>query len=134
MFSDEFGFGFCRASFSHNRFKFLNRMLRFDDKSTREWRRATDKLAPVREIWDQFIKNCTDSFEPSTDCTIDEQLVSFRGHCSFRIYMKNKPDKYGMKIVMLNDSEIFYMILAISYVGKVNPEEDEAIADFASVL
>ena len=29
---------------------------------------------------------------------VDEQLVCFRGRCPFRVYMKSKPDRYGIKI------------------------------------
>ena len=30
--------------------------------------------------------------------TVDEQLVCFRGRCSFQQYIPLKPEKYGMKI------------------------------------
>lgn len=33
------------------------------------------------------------------DLTVDEQLVSFRGRCSFRQYIPSKPGKYGLKIL-----------------------------------
>ena len=29
---------------------------------------------------------------------VDEQLVRFRGRCPFRVYMKNKPDRYDIEI------------------------------------
>ncbi|XP_011146325.2 piggyBac transposable element-derived protein 4-like [Harpegnathos saltator] len=77
-----------------------------------------------------FMRNCIDNYEPSHNCTIDEQLVSFRGRCSFRIYMKNKPDKYGLKILMLNDSEHFYMVSAIPYVGKVTPQNNDSVPTY----
>ena len=44
-------------------------------------------------------------YEPSTYATFDEQLLSFRGRCAFKIYMPKKPDKYGLKIVSINDAE-----------------------------
>lgn len=127
MWDDVFGRGIYRATLSEKRFEFLNRMLRFDHKNTRSERQATDKLAPIREIWDIFIQNCTNNYEPSNNCTIGEQLVSFRGRCLFSIYMKNKPERYGMKIFMLNDSETFYMLAAIPYVGKVEPTANDSV-------
>lgn len=130
MWSEEFGCGIYRAVFSEQRFNFLLSTLRFDDKETRRQRRFTDKLAPVREIWEIFIKNCVTNYEPSSNCMIDEQLVSFRGRCPFRIYMKNKPDKYGLKILMLNDAKTFYMISAIPYVGKVTPEDNDSVPTY----
>ncbi|KAH1016933.1 hypothetical protein HUJ05_007675 [Dendroctonus ponderosae] len=39
---------------SKQRFLFLLKHLRFDDRTTREERNKTDKLAPIREVFDIF--------------------------------------------------------------------------------
>ncbi|GFQ86803.1 DDE_Tnp_1_7 domain-containing protein [Trichonephila clavata] len=57
------------------------------------------------EIWDDFIKNCVDSYKPGSYVTIDEQLLAFRGRCPFRMCIPNKPAKHGIKIVMMCDEE-----------------------------
>ncbi|CAH1977396.1 unnamed protein product [Acanthoscelides obtectus] len=44
--------------------------------------------------------------------------------------MSSKPDKYGMKIMMMNDSKTFYMVNAIPYVGKVNVENNEPVPTY----
>ena len=31
--------------------------------------------------------------------TVDERLVIFWGHCPFKMFIPNKPEKYGMKIL-----------------------------------
>ncbi|CAB0033686.1 unnamed protein product, partial [Trichogramma brassicae] len=53
-----------------------------------------------------------------SQCTVDEQLLNFRGRCLFRVYMKDKPDKYGLKIISLNDSKTAYMIDAVPYLAE----------------
>ena len=45
---------------------------------------------------------------PGDNITVDEQLVPFRGRCSFIQYMPSKPDKYGIKIFWACDSETAY--------------------------
>ena len=40
--------GFNRYAIALNRFEFLSRCLRFDDKSTRN---DDDRFSPIREIW-----------------------------------------------------------------------------------
>ncbi|UYV79744.1 hypothetical protein LAZ67_18000544 [Cordylochernes scorpioides] len=55
---DSTGFELCRIGMSENRFRFLLRVIRFDDKATRNERRRQDKLAAVRLILDTFVKNC----------------------------------------------------------------------------
>lgn len=109
------GITFYRCAMPLHRFLFLSTCLRFDDKETRD---KSDKFAPIRTIWDLFIANCTRSYTPSRDCTVDEQLLGFRGHCSFRVYIKSKPDKYGLKLMSLNDSNTSYMVYIYSYFGK----------------
>lgn len=118
-----------RATLSRERFLFLTYCLRFDDRETREERRAQSKLAPIKEVWGAFVSNCTENYKPSSYCTIDEQLVGFRGRCPFRVYMSNKPNKYGLKIVMICDNATKYMIKAIPYLGKGTTPEGVAVAD-----
>ncbi|GBP13516.1 hypothetical protein EVAR_6870_1 [Eumeta japonica] len=77
---------------SRERFDFLLNCLRFDDKSTRDERKAQDKFAPIREWWEVFIQICRDSYKAGSYLTIDEQLLGFRGRCPFRMYIPSKPN------------------------------------------
>ena len=107
-----------RTSMSEARFTFLINSLRFDDPETREARRDVDKFAPIRELWDMFIKNCEQMYVPNFNLTVDEQLLAFRGRCPFKIYIPNKPAKYGIKIVLICDNNSKYLLGAIPYLGK----------------
>lgn len=118
MFSKTIGPALYRAAMGERRFAFLLRALRFDDMETREERKSTDKFAAIREIFDMFINNCTSRYCPGENLTIDEQLLAFRGRCPFRMYIANKPAKYGIKLIMVCDSETSYMLNAMPYLGK----------------
>lgn len=50
----------------------------------------TDGLAPIGQITDILLKKSKDLI---CHGTVDEQLVSFRGRCRFRVYMPQKPGK-----------------------------------------
>ncbi|CAF4946948.1 unnamed protein product [Pieris macdunnoughi] len=117
-----FDFTFCgnryRSTMPNERFDFLINCLRFDDKYKREQRRLTDVYAPFRDMWDLFITACQENQKPSCYLTIDEQLLGFRGRCPFRIYIPNKPNKYGVKIEMLVDNSTKYMVDAEPYLGS----------------
>ncbi|XP_058810117.1 uncharacterized protein LOC131675225 [Phymastichus coffea] len=115
LWSKANGITFYRCVFTRNRFSFLQSCLRFDVKSSRN---REDRFAPIRKLWDIFMGNCKRYYTPSSQCTVDEQLLGFRGRCIFRVYSKDKPDKYGFKIICLNDAETSYMIFAIPYLGK----------------
>lgn len=118
MWSEKFGVAIFRYTMTKNRFEFLINCLRFDDKTTRAERKVVDKFTPIRKIWDLFITNCESNYTPYEYVTIDEQLLNFRGRCSFKMYLPNKPDKYGLKIVMMCDAKTYYMCSAIPYTGK----------------
>lgn len=106
------------AAMSCARFDFLVEALRFDAYETRNERCRQDRFAPIREVWEMFVACCRDKYKPGSYITIDEQLLAFRGRCKFRMYIPNKPSKYGIKIVMICDTGSKYMINAMPYLGK----------------
>lgn len=104
-----FGQNSVIATMSRNRFQAIIRYLRFDDRATRVERRALCKLAPISELWNLFIRNSKRSIIASAYVCVDEQIVSTRGRCPFRVYMANKPHKYGIKIWVLADQDGFFL-------------------------
>lgn len=119
-----------RATMSQFRFDFLLACLRFDDKETRKERVKITKLAPILDIWNIFVDNCKKYYKPGSYVTIDEQLVAFRGRCGFKMYIPSKPNKYGIKIIMLCDSSTSYMVDAEVYTGKGSVPADTPAADY----
>lgn len=107
------------AAMPRDRFVHILQFIRFDDKSTRDQRKANDKLAAIRDVWDSFVENCKKLFEPFEDITIDEQLVAFRGRCPIRQYMKSKPAKYGIKVWAAADVKTSYLYNMQVYTGKL---------------
>lgn len=115
---DAFAPELFRSVVSLKRFRFLLRMLRFDDITTRKERKESDKLAPIRELFEGFLEKCTMNYEVGAQCTIDEMLDGFRGRCSFRQYIPSKPAKYGIKIYSVEDSNNYYTANMEIYCGK----------------
>jgi len=107
----------CIAAMSQKCFLFLVYCLRFDDSTTRTQRRADDKLVPIRNIEDKFVVAFETNYTPGTGCTVDESLHGFRGMCSFKQYIPNKPSKYGIKVYLLADSKTFYLVSSKIYTG-----------------
>lgn len=77
-----------RATMSLQRFRFLSSHIRFDDKSTREERRKTDKFCLYRDIFEEFFGNCNLIMAPEVYLTIDETLFPLRGRFAFKQYNK----------------------------------------------
>lgn len=115
------GIDIFRTVMAFNRFSFLLQCLRFDNIENRQERLQLDKLAPIRAVFDKFVSNCQQAYTPGQYITIDEKLESFRGRCSFRQYIPNKPAKYGIKIQALVDARTFYVYNMEVYAG-VQPD------------
>lgn len=119
--SDGCGVKIFRTTMTLQRFGFLRNCLRFDDRETRQARKISDNLAAIRSFFETFVSNCQAVYKPSECMTVDEQLVSFRGRCSFRQYMPNKPSKYGIKMYALVDAKTFYTLNLEIYPGTQPP-------------
>lgn len=109
-----------KLTMSEARMRFLLQMVRFDDKATRDQRKAGHqrRLAPIHKIWTYVNDRCITLYKPSAEVTVDEQLLPFRGRAPFRIYMPAKPDKYGLEILALCDAKTAYRVNGIIYEGK----------------
>lgn len=118
LFSTNFCGNRYVACMSKERFAFLGRCLRFDDKGLRMQALQNDRLSPIRKIWDLLLKQCRNNYIPGSYLTIDEQLLAFRGRCKFKIFIPNKPAKYGLKIKKLCDSTTKDMEDTMPYLGK----------------
>lgn len=117
--TDGTGRDIFRATMTLKRFSFLLTALRFDNPATRRQRiEDGDKLAAISNLFDRFIGNCKINYSCGEYVTVDEMLVGFRGKCRFRMFIKSKPVKYGLKILCLCDARTHYLINAFVYTGK----------------
>ncbi|XP_067234874.1 piggyBac transposable element-derived protein 4-like [Chanodichthys erythropterus] len=118
LWHGEMGRAIFRANMPLKDFERLSSVVRFDDKSTRAARRETDKLAPIRELWEKWVERLPMMYNPDMNVTVDECLIGFRGRCPFKQYMPSKPAKYGLKIWAACDAKSSYSYNMQVYTGK----------------
>lgn len=84
---------------SHNRFRLLKRCLHFADNEymPKPGEAGYDRLYKVRPILHELKKNMEKLPEPQLN-SIDEQMIPFKGRNSLKVYIKNKPHKWGYKV------------------------------------
>ncbi|KAI6648157.1 PiggyBac transposable element-derived protein 4 [Oopsacas minuta] len=109
-----------KATMPRDRLKHMLKFLRFDDASTRDERKQSDRLAPIRDVFESLNRLFREYYTPGTWVTVDEHLARYRGKCSFKQYIPSKPDRYGIKIWVIADSKNYYPLILEIYIGKTN--------------
>lgn len=123
-----------RAAISVGRFEDFHSYLQFDNMRTRAERETLDQLAAFRNVWDLFLVNCRKRFIPGNCVTVGEQIMPFRGRCTFRQRWTKQPVKYGIKVFWLCDAALAYAIDAVIYTGKQSGEETKEMLAENTVL
>lgn len=76
-----------------------------------------DKLQKVNRLVDALIKSFNVAYIPGKDLSLDESLLLFRGRLSFRLFIKTKAAKYGIKFYELTTADGYVLNIMI-YQGK----------------
>jgi len=59
---------------------------------------AFDKLYKVRKLLEYLNSNFQQHAEMEKVVSVDEQMIPFKGRLGLKVYMKNKPVKWGIKV------------------------------------
>ncbi|ELP89527.1 hypothetical protein EIN_127150 [Entamoeba invadens IP1] len=64
---------------------------------------SNDKFGKIREVLEAFIHNLVNNkyFTPSTTLSVDEHLCAFKGKIWAKVFIKSKPQRYGIKFCFL---------------------------------
>jgi hypothetical protein len=97
------------------RFEILNKYFHISDPLQEN---PTDKLTKIRPLISKLENAFQDVYVPGKNISIDEGLIKFNGRLSFKQHMPKKPNKFGIKIWMLADSETYFVPRFQVYLGK----------------
>jgi hypothetical protein len=64
-------------------------------------------------------------YYPNKEICIDETVIPFHGVLKFKIYLKNKPNKFGILMYALCDSVTSYLLNAKIYGGKQENDDNK---------
>ena len=68
-----------------------------------------DPLFKVKILFDTLNDRFKEVYSPGENICIDEALCPWRGRVNFRVYIKNKPVKWGIKLYEICESESGYV-------------------------
>ena len=84
-----------------------------------------DPIYKVRRVRrDHFRQKFEELYSPGENIAIDEGIIAWRGNLSFRVYMSDKPDKFGVNLFMLCDSSNGYCSCFEMYHGSQENQSD----------
>lgn len=100
------------------------RVLRFDDKTTLQKRKPTDKLGTIRNIWEMWIKNHPNLHNPEENIPADERHLEVPSN---NIFFRNQRNMVSKGLFY--DPETPYALSVQVYTGKEEgapPERNQA--------
>ncbi len=75
------------------------------------------RIDKVKILQIQLITLFKSNMQPSTELSVDETMVGFRGRFGPKQYISNKPSKYGIKAFTLADSNTGFILDILVYTG-----------------
>ncbi|UYV82044.1 PGBD5 [Cordylochernes scorpioides] len=110
---------FCKKIMARNRFEAIF---------------GHDPLYKIRTFLDPLTKKFQCLYSPTQNLTIDEAICPFRGRIRFRIYIKGKPHKYGIKIYHICEANSGYTCDINIYTGPSQEEGYNSISNLVERL
>ena len=76
-----------------------------------------DPIYKVQEMMDYILKRSTAVFEPGEQLSLDETLIRTFGRIKFKVRIISKSARYGIKIYVVTDAKMAYVLNMIVYTG-----------------
>ena len=112
---------FFRSVMTRNRFLLILSFFHLNDNTTAvpKGQDGYDPVHKVRPVYDMFRSAYPAIYSPGQNLSLDEGMIAWRGNLGFRVYMPNKPNKYGVKTFEVCDSSNGYCCQLELYTGAV---------------
>ena len=98
---------FFNKCISRNQFQLLTTFLHFNNNDHTPVN-CDDKLNKIRTVYSIVVSRWHELYSMGEHISIDEGMLKWRGRLSFRVYMKNKSVKYGIKSNILANLKTHY--------------------------
>lgn len=112
--------GYVRDVMSRNRFQEIASVvsLRTDLKERYLAKFKRDPMKKVGWLVTELNEQFKNNWNIHDRASIDEAMIPYTGRLHFKQYMKDKPTKWGIKVFVLADSVVPYVVQFKIYTGK----------------
>lgn len=113
---------FAATILSRDRFKAILSMLHFNDNSSYIpiGQDNHDPLHKVRPVFEYLQTQFQEVYVPSKNVAVDEAMCAWRGRLRFKVYLKDKPNPWGIKFYQLCESGSGYTFRFEIYAADIN--------------
>lgn len=116
---------FFKDVFSKERFLQIFWTLHVSPPSTGPVSGVLTRSGKIRNVVGYLDKKFREVFVPSKKVSVDESTVGYKGRVVFKVYNKDKPTKWGIKIFVLSDAASGYICAMEPYFGKITTDRME---------
>lgn len=109
---------FFKDVFPKERFLQIFWNLHLNPPEDRRMLATLSRSAKVRNVVLYLDNKFREYYTPSKHVSIDESTVGFKGKVVFKVYNKDKPQKWGIKIFVMSDATNAYVCAIEPYLGK----------------
>jgi len=121
----------CPSVMTKSDFFRLHSFIHFTNNQTAN---LEDKLYKIRELFNMLTIRFKRFISLPRDITLDERMVRYTGRLSFLQYIRNKPNRYGIKLYLITDGLLGYVYDWMVYTGaEVNNDKTHS-AIYKSVV
>ncbi|CAC5361155.1 unnamed protein product [Mytilus coruscus] len=122
--------GFSKA-FQFRRLVQISRYLHFYDDDLAD---KSDRLYKIRPYLDYLQEKFEGEYYPAQNVSFDECMIPFKGRLGIKLYIKDKPNKWGIKAFLLCDSLTAYSFRFEIYIARNIEFEGENLGLTAAVV
>lgn len=109
---------FFKQIFSRNYFMLVYWNLQIAGRSPESAMSQRTKSYKVRDFLKKLETNFMEYYTPNQVISIEECTIGFKGRVSFRVYNKDKPQKWGIKVYAMADAKNGYVTSMEPYFGR----------------
>ena len=113
---------------SRNQFRAIYRFLRFSDPNLVESNNRNSRLFQLEEKIHQICRN----FKPGMELSLDECLLLHKGRLCFKMFIRSKRARFGIKIYILCDCLGYMLAYEIYYGARTTLDVNEPDTDSLS--
>lgn len=105
-------------------FSRIKRYICFYDKT--QPKPVGDSFYKIRSFQDHVLKNSTRVYIPERDLSVDESIILYTGLHRLKVYMPQKPNRYGFKAFVLAEASTGYICNMMMSEGRLKGHTEES--------